>query len=192
MSINFDFLSSKVNIDIIRFLADKEGKFNKEEDKKDITLAKHIVQETGYSRKGIYDALKKLSEKKMVKYMQVGKSKVYSINSDHPVIKQFKVLKAVIELHPLIDRICEFSKKIILYGSTSRGEDIAESDIDLAVISENIEHEDVRQIINKFKSKRKINAEIISPFNFEGLKRKNQVYYLEIDRGIILWEEKGE
>lgn len=189
MSVSFDFLNSKVNTDVLRFLADNSGKSG---DEKDITLVKRIISGTGYSRKGIHDALKELTSGKLITYRQIGKSKVYKINNDNRVIRQFKVLKTVIELNPLIEKLEENARKIILYGSASRGEDRPESDIDLAILAESLDHDGIKGEISRFKSKKKINAELFTPVKFLELEKKDRVYYLEVDRGIILWEEQGE
>ena len=102
------------------------------------------------------------------------------------------MLKTVIELNPFIEKLEESTKKIILYGSASRGEDRPESDIDLAILANDQEHDGIKDEISKFKSKKKINAELFTPVKFMELEKKDRVYYLEVDRGIVLWEEQGE
>ena len=189
MGVNFDFLNSRVNTDILRFLVDNSGKSG---DEKDVNLAKRIISGTGYSRKGVHDALKELNRGNLITYRQIGKSKVYEINNDNRVIKQFKALKTVIELNPLIEKLQKGAKKIILYGSASRGEDRPESDIDLAILAEELDRDGIKDEISKFKSKKKINAELFTPVKFMELEKKDRVYYLEVDRGIVLWEEQSE
>lgn len=188
MSKSFDFLNSKINIDTLRFLADNAGIANENK----VNLVKHIISGTGYSRKGVYDALKKLISVDLVLYRQIGKSKVYELNNENPVIKQFKVLKTVIELGFLTEKLREKTKKIILYGSASRGDDGPGSDIDLAIIADEVEHEGIKDDIQKIKLKKKISAEFFTPFKFVELEKNDRIYYLEIDRGIVLWEEHGE
>ena len=189
MGVSFDFLNSRVKTDILKFLADNSGKSGNE---KDINLVKRIISGTGYSRKGVHDALLELTGVDLITYRQIGKSKVYEINNDSRVIKQFKVLKTVIELNPLSEKLEESTKKIILYGSAARGEDRPESDIDLGILADTLDHDRIKDEISRFKSKKKINAELFTPVKFMELEKKDRVYYMEIDRGIILWEEKGE
>jgi predicted nucleotidyltransferase len=189
MGIGFDFLNSKVNTDILRFLADNSGKSDNE---KDINLVKRIISGTGHSRKGVHDALLELRAGNLITYSQIGKSKVYEINNDSRVIKQFKVLKTVIELNPLIEKLEENTKKIILYGSASRGEDRPDSDIDLTILDNDLDRDEIKDEISKFKSKKKINAVLFTPTRFIELKMKDMVYYLEVDRGIVLWEEQSD
>lgn len=189
MSIKFDFLNSKINIDILRFLTDNQGKFD---NKKDFPLTKNIISGTGYSRKGVHNALKKLIKEELITYRQIGKSKVYEINNENVIIKQFKILKAVIELEPLIEKLKKITKKIILYGSVSRGEDNSKSDIDLVILADELDHDNIKEKINKFKSKKKINAQIFTPSKFMEIEKKDRIFYLEVDRGIILWEEQSD
>ena len=191
MDKQFDFLNSKVNVDILNFLADNAGRSDNI-DEGSINLIKHIVKKTGYSRKGVYDALKKLEKENLVVFRKIGKSKLYKINNNNPVVKQFKVLKTVIELNLLIGKLQEYSTKIILYGSTARGDDVFGSDIDLLILGEKINQEDIKRETDKFKLKKIINAELLTPFEYEALKKKNPVYYSETDGGIILWEDINE
>jgi predicted nucleotidyltransferase len=46
-----------------------------------------------------------------------------------------KVLKTVLSLSGLIRKIKKQTRKVILYGSTSRGEDTKDSDIDLFMVT---------------------------------------------------------
>ncbi len=184
MNDTFDLLTSSVSKGVLVFLTENHDK--------DKNVAKRIVAETGFSRKGVHDALKKLTASRLVLYRQIGRSKVYEINSSQPVIRQFKVLRNIIQIIPLVDKLKKFTGRIILYGSCSRGEDTAESDIDLAVITEVLDHEEVKSILASFRSKRKINAGIFTRLKYLELERKDIVYYREIDRGISLWEGKNE
>lgn len=44
-------------------------------------------------------------------------------------------MKNTVLVQPLVNKIKDLSKEIILFGSSSRGEDSGESDIDLFVLS---------------------------------------------------------
>ena len=82
--------------------------------------------------------------------------------------------------------------KIILYGSTARGEDTPDSDIDLLIIRDKLEKDETAKELKKVKLKKKINAEQFTPYEYEELKKKDPVYHAETDRGIVLWEKKDE
>lgn len=189
MGTGIGLLNSKVTIGILAFLAENSGIKSRG---MEVNLAKHIESGTGYSRKGVHDALKKLSKAGYVTFRQVGRSKVYELNTGHPVVRQFKTMKNIIELTPLAEKLKTRAAKVILYGSCSRGEDTADSDIDLAITAQEQEHEAIKGIVASFKSARKINSAVFSPFKFVELEKKDKIYYAEIDRGIVLWEGMNE
>ena len=103
-------------------------------------------------------------------------------------IKQFKVLKNVLALRPLVSKLKPLSKKIILYGSTSRGENDPTSDIDLFILSQ--EPEAAKKAIASIKTKQKIQCVIKTPSDLADFIGKEKTYYAEVDRGITLWNEK--
>jgi predicted nucleotidyltransferase len=88
-----------------------------------------------------------------------------------------------------LSRLKSVSKKIILYGSASRGEDTGDSDIDLFIIAR--EPRDVTEILASLKTKRKFQVVVKTPTDIAEFETKEHVYWKEVDRGIVLWEEKG-
>jgi len=177
--------SSGVVLDILSFLADDEGK-------EDSALLKDIVINTKHSRKGVYNSLRTMEKQKLIKQRKVGKSKLYSLNTANPAVKQFKVLKTILELGRFTELAGSIADKIIIYGSASRGEEISTSDIDIAVIAPKELHGEVSEKAAKVRTKKKLSIRMFSSFEFEELKSKDPVYYSEIDRGIILWEGINE
>ncbi len=178
-------LSSGVVLDILVFLADNEGK-------EDLALLKDMVIGTQHSRKGVYNSLRTMEKQKLIKHRKIGKSKLYSLNSINPFVKQFKVLKTVSELGRFIELAGTYADKIIMYGSASRGEEISSSDIDVAIIATRELHEELNERIGKVRTKKKLSIQMFSPFELEELSSKDPVYYSEINRGITLWEEMHE
>jgi len=88
----------------------------------------------GISRGGVYLALSELKRQNLISIAKRGKFLFYSLAYDEPVIKQFKVLRNVLSLHQLIAKLKPSSRKIVLFGSFSRGENDSISDVDLFVV----------------------------------------------------------
>ncbi|MEW5758863.1 MAG: nucleotidyltransferase domain-containing protein [Candidatus Omnitrophota bacterium] len=151
-------------------------------------LGSEIQKATGLSRAGIYIALKELIKEHLITKIKKGKLLIYSLIYDNPANKQFKALKNVINLNSLVLKINPFANKIVLFGSAARGEDNQESDIDLFILSN--QQDEVWDILNLSKSKRKIQAVVKSPSEFVEFAKKEKVFCSEIDRGIALWEKK--
>lgn len=147
-----------------------------------------IQEATSISRAGVYIALAELTRQNLVSKLKKGKRLFYSIIYDDSAIKQFKILKNVLALRVLVSKLKPLCGKIILYGSTSRGENDPSSDIDLFILSN--EPEAVKKIFAAIKTRQKIQSVIKTPSELADFKDKEKTYYAEVDRGITLWERK--
>jgi len=151
-------------------------------------LCGEIQKAISISRAGVYIALGELVRQNLVSKARKGKLLFYSIIYDDSAIKQFKVLKNVLALRPLVAKLKPLSIKIILYGSTGRGESDPTSDIDLFILSQ--DPEAAKKAVSSLKTKQKIQFVIKTPSELPDFERREKVYYAEVDRGITLWEKK--
>lgn len=145
-----------------------------------------LAEKSGKSRMSVFLALKALSKEGVVKKESRGGAYLYRIDALNPAVKQFKVLKNVIELEPLINQLKKHAKKVILFGSLSRGEDTADSDVDLMIVTNSID--EAKEQVKKTKLRRKIEAVFFTPSGLADLKEKEKVFYNEIEHGLTLWE----
>ena len=176
---NSNIFTATNSLKILSFLVDNPGRE---------FLGSEIQKATSISRAGVYLALRELIKQKLVIKTFKGKFLIYSVAYENPVVRQFKVLKNILFLQPIILKLKSSAKKIILYGSASRGEDSPDSDIDFFVLSK--EPEETRAILSSLKLKRKIQAVVKSPSEWTEFKDKEKVFYEEVNRGIIIFEEK--
>jgi predicted nucleotidyltransferase len=119
-----------------------------------------------------------------------GKMYLYVVNFDHPIIKQLKVLKVIMFLDPLLEKIRNKSQKIILYGSSSRGENTKDSDIDLFVVTNS--SQEVEKITKNSPKGKGVQLIIRTPLKYIEMEKTDPIFYAEIERGIVLWEAKDE
>ena len=150
-------------------------------------FSSEIQKATSISRAGVYFALKELTKEGLVSKRKKGKIIFYSIIYNDSAIKQFKVLQNVLMLRLLVSKLKPLSKKIVLYGSASRGENDSASDIDLFILSK--EPDETKKIIALIKSKQKIQTVIKAPSELADFKKDEKIYCNEVERGIVLWEE---
>lgn len=176
---NADIFNATNTLKILSFLVENPVKE---------LLGNEIQKATSLSRAGVYIALRELIKQKLVYKTKRGKFLIYSLVYDEPIIKQFKVMRNTQFLKPLIDKLKPLSKKIILYGSASRGEDDPKSDVDLFILAK--DPNAVKNMLSSLKSRRKMQAVIKSPTELADSQDREKVYYDEVNRGIILWEEK--
>lgn len=151
-------------------------------------LASEIQRATKVSRAGVYFALGELISQSLVFKEKRGKVVFYRIVYDDPVIKQFKILKNVFFLRPIVAKLKPLSRKIVLYGSYSRGENDPSSDIDLFIISK--DPEATKRAVSSIKTKQKLQVVIKTASELISFKESEKVFMQEVERGIVLWEEK--
>jgi len=153
-------------------------------------LSREIQIAVKISKAGTNFALNDLVKTGFIRRKKRGKMYLYAINFDHPIIKQLKILKLIIFLNPLLKKIRSKSQKIILYGSSSRGENTKDSDIDLFVVTNFLP--EVEKIIYNSSKGKIIQLIARTPLKYIEMEKTDPIFYAEIERGIVLWEAKDE
>lgn len=184
---NSEHMFDKVNlsplaITILKFLARSPTKQ---------FYVREISKKTNGSVGGTHKILKNLYEMGLIIKHRSGKNLYYRINEVNPSIHYFKIFVNIQELYWILKNVYSISKKIILYGSCSTGEDTLDSDIDIIIITEMVD-----KIKKTLKSKevngRELKPIILMPHEFIKLKEKDRAFYNEVNKGIILWRETDE
>ena len=151
----------------------------------DILYESEIAKNTRISTGSTNQSLKELLKKEMVTLSKKGNMNFYSLNLDNPLVRQFKVTQTIDGLNGLIGKLKPLAKRIILFGSCAEGVDTQNSDIDIAIISQ--EEQEVRKIVKKEEITREIQALIFNSNDFMALAEKDNPLYERIQKGIILW-----
>ncbi len=174
-----DIFKATNSLKVLSCLAEKPGKD---------FLGTEIAKATGISRAGVYLALKELVKQRLITVTKQERFFFYSIIYDDAVVRQFKALKNVLSLRLITAKLRPFCRKIILYGSCSRGENNPESDIDLFIIAKDPER--AKDAIVSVKTKQKVQAVIKTASEIAGFKDSEKTFMREVDCGIVLWEGK--
>jgi len=93
------------------------------------------------------------------------------------------------ELNPLVENLKKTAEKIILFGSCATGDDTLDSDIDLFILTQDIQR--VNEYLKKKHLERKIQAVVVNATGLVKLKEKDKAFYQEINKGMILWDGKN-
>jgi predicted nucleotidyltransferase len=153
-------------------------------------LSAEIQKATGASKAGTNLALRRLVKTGLLKREKRGKFYLYSVDPGDPALKQLKVLRTVVSLSQLTARLSAAARRIVLYGSSSRGEDTRGSDVDLLVVANY--REAVTRLVEKHSVSRKIQLTIKTPLEYEDMQKTDPIFYREVERGIVLWESEDE
>lgn len=170
----FTWMNKKSALTILKFLmeADKE------------VHMREISRKTGLSLGFVSRILNELSKDGLICCNKKGRMKFYRIDSVNPVIRQLKILFTVSLLMPFVKKLRDSVRRVILFGSSARGEDTPDSDIDLLVITN--ETTRVRKILGE---NNRIVPLIMNTVEFSNLKKKDPSLFEQITIGIVLWEK---
>ncbi len=149
-----------------------------------------IAQTSGASVSTCHQILEKKVHDKEIEKVKIGNLSVYFLDQNDPLVSQVKVVRTIELLKPLLDKLQRVSQKIILFGSAAQGRDLTESDFDLFIQTN--EKREVQWLIRESKIGRKIQPVIKSFLELMELKKKDPVFYEEINKGKVLWEERHE
>ena len=153
-------------------------------------LASEIQVATKVSKAGTYRALNALVLRGFVRKLKKGRFAFYGIVENDCFVRQFKALKTVSFLRPLVNKLKGFSRKVVLYGSTSRGEDYPDSDIDLLIIAK--DPQEVRKVLSGWKRKRKLQGVIKTMAEMADMEANDPEFLGEVNAGIVLWRQTGD
>jgi len=149
-------------------------------------LESEIQKATKISKAGVNFALRGLVFTDFLSRAKRGKAYFYTLNHKNLVVKQLKVIATITQFNGILKRLKPVSSKIILFGSSSRGENTPDSDIDLLIISHS--KSSVQEQISKHKSKRKIQPVICSNVEFLEKKKNDPIFYEQVNKGMVLYE----
>ena len=173
----FIIMNNKSPLTIMKFLIENKGEFH----------VREIARKTDLSLGFVSRVLRELHKERLISVRRKGRMTLYNIEANNPIVKQIKILFTVMKIYPLIKRISSFSRRVILFGSAARGENVPESDIDLFVISK--ETPQVRTVVDKFPD---IVPIIMGSPEFNRLKSADPALYEQVNRGVVLWEQSEQ
>ena len=151
---------------------------------------RELAEQLNASVGGCHRALEDLVSKDLVLSRTSGRNRYFQVNEDNPSIAPFKVFMNIQELGEVLKSLCGHARKVVLFGSCSRGDDRMTSDVDLLVITSEVE--EVRLIL----SSTNVNGRVIQPIvktsgEMMRLRDEDQPFSAEIAKGIILMRDNG-
>ena len=139
------------------------------------------------SRAGTNVALRELDAAGLLTRNNRGRMAFYRLRTGDVLIAQLKIVSALAMLNDLIDTLCPLSLRIVLFGSTARGEDTAASDIDLFILTR--APDAIRKVIRASGQEERLKPVIHTPEEWARLRAQNEVFAEQIEKGIVVWDE---
>jgi predicted nucleotidyltransferase len=149
---------------------------------------REVLRNANISKGSANRILRRLATLSLLDRTEKGRMVFYRLNAGDPFVKQMKVLSNVWTLRPFVQGLRESARKIILFGSCGEGTDVAESDIDVLILTD--EKRLAKERVSSFnrKSERQIAPVIVDMEEFTRMKKEDRPLFERIDRGIALWE----
>jgi len=149
---------------------------------------REVMRETNVSKGSANRILRELADLGFLIRERKGRMVFYRLDTENPVVRQFKVLVNVYALSSLLNQLKRRTRRVVLFGSCAQGLDVKESDIDLFILSS--EKEAVRRIVGDFNQEdgRRVTPIVVDSNEYMRLKREDKPLYENIERGIVLWE----
>ena len=171
-----ELLSNKSLVNIIIFLIDNDEELSQTKIRNKIKIAKAtLIKWLNY-----------LEKNNFVNVKIEGVSKLYRLNKENAILKQFKILSNIIKIQELNYLSKRNNIKIYLYGSCSRGEDSKESDVDLLIIG-NVKRHEIIDDINRLSKKlnKKITLQIFNDLEWANMGKKDAAFYERVEKDKI-------
>ena len=172
-----DFLTPTTALVSEFFLARPTSEFHERE----------VLRETGISKGSANRILRRLAALSILLRTKKGRMVFYRLNVGDPVVKQIKVLRNVWTLRPIVDELKESARKLILFGSCAEGTDVAESDIDILILTDDKNAAKTKVSTFNGQSERPLAPVILNAEEFAIMRKEDKPLFERIDRGIVLW-----
>jgi predicted nucleotidyltransferase len=150
---------------------------------------KEISEKTGLSRGITNTLLNQFFESRLIERERRGRMWFYSL-SDNPIFKYYRIYENLVDLEDLFSALKQTTQRIILFGSTARGEDTAGSDIDLFVLT--INKNAALKAIREFKTEREIKPVIQTSSEYAVSRKIDKAFYEEVAKGIIIYSKEPD
>jgi predicted nucleotidyltransferase len=145
-----------------------------------------IVNSSGLSRMTATKLLNTFEKSGILQVSKKGDLKLYTIASGNPIIKQLKIFMNVTDITMQIKSLSRKDVEVYLYGSTARGEDTEDSDIDLLIIADQ-NKEIIFKALGKlrYNLNRDVNPIIYTPLEYSKLPMTDKAFFEAFEKDKI-------
>lgn len=134
---------------------------------------------------GCHSALQDLESKDLVCSRTSGRNRYFRAKVENPALVPFKVFMNIQELGEVLASIRGLVRRVVLFGSCSRGDDTMESDVDILVVT--LDVEEVRLILGPTTVGGRVLRPIIkTPSEMVRLREEDPGFIAELGKGIVL------
>ncbi|MDP2183824.1 MAG: nucleotidyltransferase domain-containing protein [Actinomycetota bacterium] len=133
----------------------------------------------------VHVALAALVQDQLVASRNVGRTKLYWVDTDDPLIKTLKIAQAIRRVRTAIAPVRDKLDLAILYGSSSRGENRSGSDVDVLVVAD-----DAESVMVELAQHQWLQPVVLTPESHMQLIAEAGTFASEVARGITVLERR--
>ncbi|MCX6567168.1 MAG: nucleotidyltransferase domain-containing protein [Candidatus Aminicenantes bacterium] len=146
------------------------------------------MRATGVSKGSANRILRRLAALSLLERAEKGRMVFYRLNAGDPFVRQLKIAENVWALRFFVDGLKETARKVLLFGSCAEGTDVAESDIDVLILTDDKKTAGEKVSVFNRKAGRQMAPIIVDMKEFSIMRKDDRPLFERIDRGIVLWE----
>ena len=98
-----------------------------------------VRERLGLPKSSTHRALKELADQGLASVESVGRTLLYRIDPDDPLVHHLKIARAISKARSALAPVADDIDLAVLFGSASRGEDTEGSDLDLFVVTSDVD-----------------------------------------------------
>lgn len=143
-----------------------------------------IREKLKLARASVNKWLKYLIKADILLLSHKGRMNIYKFNQENPINKQLKILKNLCDLLHKLGAL-KGKYEVYLYGSSARGEDLEDSDIDILVIGKR--NNEIIDLLSKLEKKinRRIKPSFYTELEWSQCARKDYAFYERVEKDKI-------
>lgn len=145
----------------------------------------HVREMLELPKSTVHTALAGLVQEELITQRSIGRTKLYSVDSDDALIKTLKIAQAIRAVRTAIAPIRDEVDLAVLFGSASRGENRRSSDVDVLVVSDSAE-----DTIAELAQYQWLQPVVLSSESHMQLIAEGDTFASEVARGVTVWERR--
>lgn len=139
----------------------------------------------GLPKSTVHVALAALAQDQLVSTRNVGRTKLFWVDTNDPLIKTLKIAQAIRRARAVLNPVEDLVDLAVLYGSASRGENLAGSDVDVFVVAD-----DTDLVTAELAQHQWLQPVVMSSDAHMRLIAEGGTYASEVARGITVRERR--
>ncbi len=171
-----ELVGNKSALRLILFLAEHPIKYS----------FTRLQRQTKLAKATLMKWLPLLVKESLLTKTEIGRNRLYKVKAEDMRIKQLKILHTLTKLIPLRELAKKYNVEVYLYGSSARGEDKEQSDLDILVLGE-VPLEKFAGELGKIgkKLRKRVQPQYFSHLEWATLKGKDPAFYERVEKDKI-------